>query len=112
MKSESTSTRCVRRPSAGLVVSMVAVVLAGTGSAVAASAITSAQIKDGTIQAKDISAKAKKSLKGKAGPAGPAGAGGTKGADGAKGATGATGPAGATGAAGQPARGAPRAQSP
>jgi hypothetical protein len=68
-----------------MLVAILALVLATTGSAVAASLITSKQIKDGTIQTKDISKKAQKSLRGKTG---------------AKGATGATGAAGPAGAAG------------
>jgi hypothetical protein len=80
-----------------MVVALIALVAATTGSAVAASLITSAQIKNGTIQTKDISKKALKALKGKqgargatgapgaAGPAGPAGAQGPQGAQGAKG---------------------------
>ena len=57
-------------------------ILAGGGGAYAATQITSAQIKDGTIQAKDIkrgtitttnlSAAAKKAMTGPAGPAGRA----------------------------------------
>jgi hypothetical protein len=54
----------LRRPSASLVVATVAVVIAGSGSAVAAGLITSAKIQNGTIQLVDISAKAKKSLRG------------------------------------------------
>jgi hypothetical protein len=44
----------LRRPSPALVISIVALVAACTGSAVAATLITSSQIKDGTIQSKDI----------------------------------------------------------
>ncbi|MEA2192014.1 MAG: hypothetical protein QOI73_2135, partial [Solirubrobacteraceae bacterium] len=76
----------LRRPSASLVVATVAVVVAGSGSAVAAGLITSAKIQNGTIQLVDISAKAKKSLKGAQGPAGPAGHNGAGGAPGAPGA--------------------------
>jgi hypothetical protein len=78
----------LRRPSASLVVATVAVVVAGSGSAVAAGLITSAKIQNGTIQLVDISAKAKKSLKGAQGPAGPAGHNGAGGAPGAPGAPG------------------------
>jgi hypothetical protein len=77
-----------------MVVAIAAVVLASTGSAVAASLITSKQIKDGTIQVRDISKKARAQLKGKAGPqgvAGPQGAQGPQGAPGAQGAQGAPG---------------------
>jgi hypothetical protein len=85
------------RPSGSMVVALVALVVATTGSAVAASLITSAQIKNGTIQTKDISKKTLKALKGKqgatgavggpgaAGPAGPQGPQGTQGEKGEKG---------------------------
>jgi len=65
--------------------------MATTGSAVAASVITSSQIKDGTIQTKDISSKARNSLKGKAGKTGPAGPQGNQGQIGPRGLTGASG---------------------
>lgn len=82
-----------------MVVAIIAVLLTGVGTATAATLITSAQIKNGTIQMIDISSKAKKALRGQRGPrgfegaAGPAGAAGPTGATGA---TGATGPAGAS----------------
>lgn len=75
----------IRPPSPALVVALLALVVATGGSAVAASLITSAQIKDGTVQAKDLSAKARTSLRGKAGPRGPAGPAGGAGATGARG---------------------------
>jgi len=81
----------IRRPSASLVVATVAVVVAGSGSAVAAGLITSARIQNGSIQLVDISAKAKKSLNGAKGPAGPAGAAGHNGTNGTNGAAGAPG---------------------
>lgn len=80
------------RPSSSMLVAVLALVFATTGSAVAASLITSKQIKNGTIQLVDISKKAKTALTGLPGPAGPAGPAG--------GATGPAGPAGAAGAAG------------
>jgi hypothetical protein len=86
------------RPSGSMLVALLALVMATTGSAVAASLITSAQIKDGTIQTKDISKKAKKALKGNRGATGAPGASGSKGDTGPKGDKGDTGPA--TGAAG------------
>lgn len=65
------------------ILGVIAIVLAATGSAVAASKITSAQIKDGTITGKDIknfsvgasklTGAAKDELEGVPGPAGPAG---------------------------------------
>jgi hypothetical protein len=87
----------------GLVLGGIAVVLSMSGSAVAGSLITSAKIKDGTIQSKDIkknsitlnrlSRGAQAAIK-RAGTPGPAGATGATGAAGATGATGAQGPAG------------------
>jgi hypothetical protein len=44
----------LRRPSPALVISIAALVAACAGSAVAATVITSSQIKDGTIQSRDI----------------------------------------------------------
>jgi hypothetical protein len=82
------------KPSGSMFVALIALVMAMGGSAVAASLITSKQIKDGTIQTTDISKRALKALKGKtgakgatgaAGPAGPAGPAGAAGAQGAKG---------------------------
>jgi len=69
-----------RRPSPGLIVGIIAVVIAGTGSAIAASQITSKQIKNGTIQLVDISKSARLALQG---GRGPQGAPGTPGAPGA-----------------------------
>jgi|GEM_PF-1946434 len=90
------------RPSPALIVAIVALVVACTGTAVAVkSVITSAQIKDGTIKLKDLSPAARKALLkdiGPTGPPGPKGATGAKGAAGAKGSTGSTGATGATGA--------------
>ena len=88
----------VRRPSAGLVVGIIALIVAMSGSAVAASLITSAQIKDGTIQLKDINKKARTALKGQRGPAGGIGATGLQGNPGATGLQGNPGAAGANGA--------------
>ncbi len=77
-----------------LIAAIVAAVVA-TASATAAVTvvITSKDIKNGTIQTLDISAKAKTALKGNRGARGPAGA---------RGPTGAQGPAGAAGAQGPP----------
>jgi collagen triple helix repeat protein len=89
---------------AGLIVAVVALVVALAGTAVAAVGLNSKQKKEVTKIAKKFA--------GKQGPAGPqgnpgaagakgaTGAAGSKGATGAAGAKGATGPAGATGAAG------------
>jgi Collagen triple helix repeat (20 copies) len=85
------------RPSGSMVVALIALVVATTGSAVAASLITSAQIKNGTIQTKDISKKALKALKGKQGATGAAGAAGAAGPAGAQGPRGAQGEKGIQG---------------
>jgi hypothetical protein len=70
---------------------VAAIVSATTATATTSIVITGAQIKDGTVQAKDLSAKARRSLRGQRGP---------RGLTGAQGPTGATGAAGAPGAAG------------
>jgi len=85
------------RPTPALVVSIIALVVACTGTGIAASRlITSGDIKNGTIKLKDLSPAARKALLGKAGPQGPTGP------QGAKGATGAKGPQGKQGEPGQP----------
>lgn len=89
----------IRKPSPSMVVALLALVLATSGSAVAASLITSSQIKDGTIQLKDINTKARKALKGQRGPQGPQGPRGANGTNGTNGAAGPTGPAGPAGTA-------------
>jgi hypothetical protein len=76
---------------------VAALVVAATASAGATLVITSANIKNGTIQAVDISAKAKQVLKGNRGPAGPAGATGSVGPQGAQGAQGIQGIQGSPG---------------
>jgi hypothetical protein len=91
------------KPSGSLAVAFLALLIATSGSAVAASLITSKQIKDGTIQVKDISKTARAQLAPKAavgvpGPQGPAGA---QGPNGGAGAQGETGPAGAQGVPGE-----------
>ena len=89
-----------------LIAAVVSAVVAAASGTAATIVVTSKNIKDGTIQTVDISAKAKRALKGQrglrglAGPSGAAGAtgpAGTAGANGANGADGAPGPAGATG---------------
>jgi hypothetical protein len=72
-----------RRPSPGLIVGIVAVVIAGTGSAIAASQITSKQIKNGTIQLVDLSKSTRVALQGGRGPQGAPGQPGANGAPGA-----------------------------
>jgi Collagen triple helix repeat (20 copies) len=90
-------------PSGPLAVAIIALVVAMSGTAVAASLITSKQIKDGTIQVKDISKSARATLAkpaaGLPGAQGPAGPAGEAGAQGAKGDTGAQGDKGAAGEA-------------
>jgi hypothetical protein len=78
------------RPSPALVVAALAlfVALAGTATATTYSLVTSAQIKNGTIQLADISSTAKAALRGQ------------RGFQGTQGRPGAAGPAGLTGAAG------------
>jgi len=84
-----------RRPSPALIVSIIALVVACTGTAIAANQlITSAEIKNRTIKMKDLSRALRKAVLAGVGPTGP------KGPDGAKGAAGRTGPSGATGATG------------
>src|SRR5215216_4894037 len=94
------------KPSGPLAVAFLALVIAMSGSAVAASLITSKQIKDGTIQVKDISktARAKlaaKTVAGLPGPQGPAGTAGQAGAQGPNGDAGTPGEKGAQGVPGE-----------
>jgi len=91
-------------------VGVVAIAVGATGTAGAAvKLITGKGIKDGTIEVKDLSKKAQKTLKGKTGPAGangaagaqgPAGPQGLKGEGGSAGSDGTNGTPGATGVAG------------
>ena len=62
-----------------LVAAAVSAVVAATSATAATIVITSKNIKDGTIQTRDISRKAKRALKGKVGPRGPAGQAGQQG---------------------------------
>ncbi|HQR26436.1 MAG TPA: hypothetical protein PLP61_05290 [Nocardioides sp.] len=50
-------TRSQKRPTGAILLAVVAFVVATTGSATAAALITSSQIKDGTIQLRDLNAK-------------------------------------------------------
>ncbi len=88
------------KPSPALLVGVVALVAASGGSAVAGSLVTSARIKDGTIQTRDLSRAARAALKGRSGPRGLPGTAGPAGPAGAPGPAGAQGPAGARGPAG------------
>ncbi|MFC6344344.1 hypothetical protein ACFP8W_20340, partial [Nocardioides hankookensis] len=68
----------------------VALVVGATGGAVGVQLVTSAQIKNGTIQTVDLSPAVVRQLK-QAGPRGPAGQAGSDGADGTNGAQGVQG---------------------
>jgi hypothetical protein len=80
-----------RHVKSALIAAVVSAVIASTTATAATIVITSKNIKNGTIQTVDISAKAKRALKGNRGPRG------FQGARGAPGAAGATGPAGPQG---------------
>jgi hypothetical protein len=90
----------LRRLSPGLIVAVIALIAALSGSAIAASAITGSQIKDGTIGVGDLSKKAVAKLHGARGQRGQAGNTGPQGPKGDTGATGPQGPKGDAGAAG------------
>jgi hypothetical protein len=87
----------VRRPSPGLIVAVIALIAAMSGSAIAASAITGSQIKDGTIGVNDLSKKAVAKLHGARGKRGRAGDTGPPGRKGDAGAAGLQGPQGQKG---------------
>ncbi|HWI71749.1 MAG TPA: collagen-like protein [Baekduia sp.] len=100
--------RLVRRPSPAIVIAVIALIAAMSGSAVAdgvhavaaklkKGAVTTREIKDGSVRLADINKQDRASLKG---AAGAPGAKGDTGAAGPKGATGANGEAGLTGATG------------
>jgi Collagen triple helix repeat (20 copies) len=76
---------------------VAAIVVAASGTA-ATIVVTSKNIKNGTIQTVDISAKAKRALKGNRGPRGLAGLPGPRGLQGLPGPAGAPGPQGPPGA--------------
>jgi hypothetical protein len=75
-----------------LAVAIVAVLVVGGTTAVAAKLITGKQIKDGSIKLKDISKSAQKSLAGKDGADGSPGGAGAPGTNGTPGADGVAGP--------------------
>ena len=83
-----------------LIAAVVAAIVAAASGTAATIVVTSKNIKNGTIQTVDISAKAKRALKGNRGPRGFQGAPGVQGAvgppgpQGLRGLTGAAGPAG------------------
>lgn len=94
-----------RRPSPAIVISLIAlfVALSGTGYAalvIPRNSVGSAQVVNGSLQKGDLSGAAVRALKGNRGARGRAGAKGAAGATGATGVAGATGPAGAKGDAG------------
>lgn len=78
------------KPTPGLVLGIIALVIAMGGSAVAGSLITGKQIKNGSITKRDLS----KSARGSRGPQGPQGLQGVSGPQGLPGAPGAQGPSG------------------
>ena len=91
----------MRRPSASLVVAILAIVIATAGTASATTAlITSNQIKNGTIRLVDISKNARKALQGRTGETGKAGAAGPQGPQGVPGPQGLQGLQGAMGGPG------------
>jgi hypothetical protein len=77
-----------------LIAAVVSAVVAAASGTAATLVVTSKNIKDGTIQTVDLSAKAKKALKGKRGARGARGAAGPQGAQGPQGPQGIQGPAG------------------
>jgi len=95
------------RPSPALVVALVALFVAFSGTATAALVMTGKNIKDGTVTGKDVknralgtnklSKKALASLSGQRGPAGPQGSKGEAGAQGVQGPKGDSGPGGSPG---------------
>ena len=94
-----------RRFSPAMIVAMIALAVALSGTAVAGTTklITGNQIANGTIKLVDIHSSAKTALKGQSGatgPQGPVGSQGAQGPVGPQGATGAKGDAGAVGASG------------
>jgi hypothetical protein len=80
-----------------MIAAVVAAVVAAASSTAATIIVTSKNIKNGTIQTVDISAKAKRALKGNRGPRGFAGVDGTPGPQGLRGAPGPSGPPGPAG---------------
>ena len=80
-----------------LIAAVVAAVVAAASGTAATIVVTSANIKNGTIQTVDISAKAKRALTGQRGPRGVAGATGAQGIQGPVGTQGPVGPQGPDG---------------
>ena len=103
--------RLAHRPSPAMIIAVIALIAAMSGSAVAdgvhavaaklkKGAVTSREIKDGSVRLADINKKDRATLKGATGAAGAVGATGATGATGAAGAKGDTGDVGATGSQG------------
>ena len=92
-----------RRFTPAMIVAMIALAVALSGTAVAGTAklITGSQIANGTIKLADLHSSAKAGLKGTRGATGPQGPSGAQGAQGATGAKGDTGAVGAPGAKGE-----------
>jgi hypothetical protein len=80
-----------------IAVVITALVCSAGATAVTSAFITSRDIKDGTIQLRDLSPAARTALRGERGPAGEQGLQGERGPQGFPGATGPTGPAGPPG---------------
>jgi hypothetical protein len=91
-----------RRPSPGTVIASVALFVACTGSATAATLITGGQIKNNSVTTKDVKNKSLRGADFKPGdlPRGPTGATGGQGPPGAQGPQGPQGPQGAPGLSG------------
>ena len=97
----------MRKPSASMVVATVALVMATTGTGIAASnyvITSSSQVKSGSLSASDLSRSARRTLRGRAGATGARGATGATGATGAAGKDGAPGRDGAAGRGGAAGR--------
>lgn len=88
----------LRQQKVGIGLGIIALFVALQGPALAADSarklITGKQVKDGSIQTKDLSRKARAALRGQTGPQGPAGAPGAPGPQGAQGEKGEQGPPG------------------
>lgn len=83
------------------IIAGIVAMLVSAASATAAFVVTSKNIKNGTIQAVDLSANAKQVLRGNRGPRGAAGLSGREGLSGPRGPAGAQGPQGPPGPQGQ-----------
>lgn len=104
--------RLAHRPSPAMIIAVIALIAAMSGNAVAdgvhavaaklkKGAVTSREIKDGSVRLADINKKDRATLKGAKGATGATGAAGAAGATGAKGATGDIGATGTQGPKGE-----------